>query len=51
VFSSRPGRIIGEFPVDMPRPRSASGAHDATFERLRTRIWDCLRQGMQGSAP
>jgi NitT/TauT family transport system ATP-binding protein len=48
VFSSRPGRIIGEFTVDIPRPRSASGAHDAAFERLRTEIWACLRQGLSG---
>lgn len=46
VFSGRPGRIIGEFAVDIPRPRSASGAHDAAFESLRTQIWTCLRQGM-----
>ncbi|HEY4375239.1 MAG TPA: ABC transporter ATP-binding protein [Burkholderiales bacterium] len=46
VFSGRPGRIIGEFPVDIPRPRTASGAHDAAFEHLRTEIWTCLRQGM-----
>ena len=50
VFSARPGRIIGEFPVDIPRPRSASGSHDAAFERLRTEIWACLRRGMGGSA-
>lgn len=48
VFSGRPGRIIGEFPIDMPRPRTASGAHDATFEHLRTAIWACLRGGVQG---
>lgn len=51
VFSERPGRIIGEFPVGIPRPRSASGSHDAAFERLRTGIWACLRRGMSGSAP
>jgi NitT/TauT family transport system ATP-binding protein len=50
VFSDRPGRIIGEFPIDIPRPRSASGSHDAAFERLRTEIWACLRRGMRGSA-
>jgi NitT/TauT family transport system ATP-binding protein len=50
VFSRRPGRIVGEFPVDFPRPRTASGAHDAAFERLRTRIWDCLRRGMGDGA-
>lgn len=50
VFSGRPGRIIGEFPIAIPRPRSASGAHDAAFERLRTEIWTCLRQGMDGGA-
>ena len=46
VFSGRPGRIIGEFQIDIPRPRSASGSHDAAFERLRTEIWACLRRGM-----
>jgi NitT/TauT family transport system ATP-binding protein len=50
VFSGRPGRIIGEFPIDIPRPRSASGSHDTAFERLRTGIWACLRRGMSGSA-
>lgn len=50
VFSGRPGRIIGDFPIDIPRPRSATGAHDAAFERLRTEIWACLRRGMNGDA-
>jgi NitT/TauT family transport system ATP-binding protein len=50
VFSERPGRIIGEFPIGIPRPRSASGSHDAEFERLRTEIWACLRRGMGGGA-
>jgi NitT/TauT family transport system ATP-binding protein len=50
VFSDRPGRIIGEFAVNIPRPRSASGSHDAAFERLRVDIWACLRQGMSAGA-
>lgn len=49
VFSGRPGRIIGEFAINIPRPRSASGAHDAAFERLRADIWECLRRGSGGS--
>jgi NitT/TauT family transport system ATP-binding protein len=50
VFSGRPGRIIGVFPIGIPRPRSASGSHDAAFERLRSEIWTCLRQGMGAGA-
>ena len=51
VFSGRPGRIIGEFLIDMPRPRSASGSHDAAFERLRVEIWACLQRGVSQAAP
>ena len=47
VFSQRPGRIVGDFKVDIARPRSASGKHDAAFEQLRADIWACLREGMQ----
>lgn len=50
VFSARPGRIVGGFDVVVPRPRSASGAHDATFEQLRTEVWSCLRRGHAAGA-
>ena len=48
VFSGRPGRILDDVRITIPRPRSASGAHDQSFERLRTSIWATLRKGMSG---
>ena len=40
VFSSRPGRVAAEFPVDLPRPRRIESPELAV---LAARIYDRLR--------
>jgi NitT/TauT family transport system ATP-binding protein len=44
VFSRRPGRIIGEYRVDLPRPRPVDELHaDPAFQELYTAIWNDLK--------
>jgi NitT/TauT family transport system ATP-binding protein len=40
VLSSRPGRVVAELPVDLPRPRAAT---DPTLLALRERALEALR--------
>ena len=40
VLSSRPGRVVAELPVDLPRPRAAT---DPTLVALRERALEALR--------
>jgi NitT/TauT family transport system ATP-binding protein len=46
VLSAGPAtRPIGEFPIDLPRPRNvAEVRHLPRFIELHTRIWDVLRE-------
>ena len=46
VMSSRPGRIVADVPVDLPRPRSIKALQrDPHFHELYARIWSHLEQG------
>lgn len=38
VMSQRPGRIVAEVPVDVPRPRSLSGSRSAMFSEAADRV-------------
>jgi NitT/TauT family transport system ATP-binding protein len=50
VMSARPGRIIADLPVDLPRPRQVSALQkDAKFHELYARLWSLLEQGMGNS--
>jgi NitT/TauT family transport system ATP-binding protein len=44
LLSSRPGRIAGEFPIDLPRPRSIDSAENA---ELAAYITEQLRQAVR----
>ena len=45
VMSPRPGRVIEEMPVLLPRPRAEHGVRgDLEFTRLVERLWDSLRK-------
>lgn len=46
VFSPRPGRIIGEFQVDLPRPRSLE---DVAVVKKTAEIMDVLRGTLESS--
>jgi NitT/TauT family transport system ATP-binding protein len=44
VFSARPGRIKGDFYIDLPRPRHISEMRfGPEFEKIYAQIWECLR--------
>ena len=44
VFSSRPGRIVGEFEVSIPRPRDVFAIHSAPgFAKVYDQVWALLR--------
>jgi ABC-type nitrate/sulfonate/bicarbonate transport system ATPase subunit len=43
VLSARPGRVIEDIVVDLPRPRSIEQERDPRFVELRQHIWSILR--------
>jgi NitT/TauT family transport system ATP-binding protein len=43
VMSARPGRVVAEIPVELPRPRSFATTQDPGFSRLFDRIYGLLR--------
>lgn len=48
VMSSRPGRIIDDIRIDLPRPRSVSALQkDAAYHRLYGQVWTKLEMGLQ----
>ncbi len=49
VMSPRPGRIVAEHPVDLPRPRSAEMITSREFIELKRRIMVDLRTALEGS--
>ncbi len=49
VMSPRPGRIVAEHPVDLPRPRSAEMITSREFIEVKRRIMADLRAALEGS--
>jgi NitT/TauT family transport system ATP-binding protein len=50
VMGSRPGRILEEVKVDLPRPRAAEAVRaNRQFAEMREHLWSLLSQGMQPS--
>ena len=48
VMSARPGRIILDMPIDLPRPRTRYTDRTALgFRAAATRIWETLEQGLR----
>ncbi|WP_426615736.1 ABC transporter ATP-binding protein [Bradyrhizobium sp. McL0616] len=49
VLSPRPGRIVAEVAIDLPRPRGVRGLHNHShFHRLCARLWGLLEQETKG---
>ena len=47
VMSARPGRIIADVPITLPRPRSVRALQkDHHFHELYAQLWSLLEQGM-----
>lgn len=42
-MSARPGRIVAEIDVHLPRPRSHATTHDPEYGKLFDRIYGLLR--------
>ncbi len=48
VMSARPGRIILDLPVDLPRPRTRYADREGlAFRATATQIWEVLEQGLR----
>jgi NitT/TauT family transport system ATP-binding protein len=43
VMSARPGRIIADIPIDMPRPRDLRIKRSPEFIAIADRIWELIR--------
>ena len=50
VMSDRPGRIVGEIPIEMPRPRAYEVTTTPEFAALRKVLLDALRSGRDVAA-
>ena len=43
VMSSRPGRIVADYAIDLPRPRNVRALHATdAFQKLVARLWETL---------
>jgi len=52
VLTARPGQVKQIIPIPYPRPRNLSVMRaDPAIGALRARVWDLLRQEIQGPAP
>jgi NitT/TauT family transport system ATP-binding protein len=45
VMSSRPGRIVGEINVDLPRPRTVEATETMAFAQFTRRVREHLNSG------
>jgi NitT/TauT family transport system ATP-binding protein len=49
VMSARPGRIIADVPIGLPRPRSVRALQkDEEFHKLYAKLWGLLEEGSGG---
>lgn len=47
VMSARPGRIVADIRIDLPRPRSVKSLQkDPAFHRLHAKVWEKLDEAM-----
>lgn len=47
VMSARPGRIVADIRIDLPRPRSVKSLQkDPAFHRLHAQVWEKLDEAM-----
>ena len=50
IMSARPGRIVADVPIDLPRPRSVRALQkDPSFHELYARVWTHLEAGWGGN--
>jgi NitT/TauT family transport system ATP-binding protein len=52
VMSARPGRIVEQMPIDLPRPRSVRALQKShEFHDIYSDLWEALEAGMKGAPP
>lgn len=50
VMSARPGRIVADVRIDLPRPRSVKSLQkDPAFHRLHAQVWEHLDEAMSST--
>ncbi|MBI3373221.1 MAG: ABC transporter ATP-binding protein [Betaproteobacteria bacterium] len=50
VMSARPGRIVEQMPIDLPRPRSVRTLQKShEFHDIYSDLWEALEAGMKGA--
>ncbi len=50
VMSARPGRIVKQMPIDLPRPRSVRALQKShEFHDIYSDLWEALEAGMKGA--
>jgi NitT/TauT family transport system ATP-binding protein len=42
VMGARPGRVVADIPVELPRPRSHDQERTPEFQSIRDRVWDVI---------
>ena len=47
VMAARPGRVVEDINVDLPRPRTSSVRTMPRFGEIRSHAWDILKQGIR----
>ncbi|MEP3439115.1 MAG: ABC transporter ATP-binding protein [Hoeflea sp.] len=48
VMSARPGRVIADIPIELPRPRSVSALQkDPAYHKIYSHVWEKLEVGLQ----
>jgi len=50
VMAARPGRVVEEIEVDLPRPRTSAVRALPRFSEIRSHAWDILKQGIREAA-
>jgi len=50
VMAARPGRIVEDIKVDLPRPRTSSVRTLPRFGEIRSHAWELLKHGMREAA-
>jgi NitT/TauT family transport system ATP-binding protein len=47
VFAARPGRIVADLHIDLPRPRETEQLlFDEHYKELHQQVWKALKEGM-----
>ncbi|MDQ4078705.1 MAG: ABC transporter ATP-binding protein [Chloroflexota bacterium] len=51
TMSPRPGRVVGNFPIDLPRPRNTLERYSRDVQEYVERIWHTIESSQHGGNP